>query len=351
MKLKIHKKSKRIIILIFALLLVFSCLQLFPLLEPPQKIKTESTVYEGACEPKAAYLVLINPNEVFPGTSQDEGMFYSKRILNQIRTDFEVNYQGSETVPLDIEYQVLAKVNGFQGEDPNKVIYWSKSFPVTGKITVKEEKSSSWNKKERVDFQLNNYDSFAVRAKEITGMNVSSELLVSMEGMIVAHTEKEDLETPFNVNIRIPLMEDVFQIRKTGTDPVKNSVTETVETQAPFDLFRAVLYGALSALCLVGLIIMVFFTRMPNREEELLKKANVTVKDYGSRIVALHSFPKVNYRQYYKVNSIKDLIKVADELQKPIFYEIDKDTLVKDYEFHVVDKETVYSLLLDSPEE
>ncbi len=81
-----------------------------------------------------------------------------------------------------------------------------------------------------------------------------------------------------------------------------------------------------------------------------MKKVNGTLKNYGSRIVALQSIPKMNYRQYYKVHSIKDLIKIADELQKPIFYEVDRDIIVRNSEFHVIEDDTIYSLFLDSSE-
>ena len=350
MKLKIHKKSKKVLILILILLTVFSGLQLFLPMAMTKTLISESILYEATCEPKAGYQVVINPNEVFPGTTQKEGEFYSKKILNYIQTDFEVNYKGSKAVPLDIEYQILATVNGYQGEDPDKVNYWSKSFPLTNKKVLKEDRSSTWSKKERVNFQLSGYDAFAVRAKEITGMEVGNEVILSMTGKITAHTDKEDLDTPFDVNIRIPLMEDVFQITKSNVDPIMKNVTAKVETPAPIDLFRTVSYGILLGFCLIGLIILIVFTREPNAQELLFRKVNGTLKNYGSRIVALQSIPKMNYRQCYKVHSMKDLIKIADELQKPIFYEVDKDTVVKDYEFHIIENDTLYSLFLDSSE-
>ncbi|MEL7656410.1 MAG: hypothetical protein AAGU75_10940, partial [Bacillota bacterium] len=69
MKLKIHKKSKKILILIFILLMVLSSLQLFLPMAMPKTLKTEKITYEAACTPNVTYQVVINPNEVFPGTT------------------------------------------------------------------------------------------------------------------------------------------------------------------------------------------------------------------------------------------------------------------------------------------
>lgn len=349
MKLKIHKKSKKILILIFALLMILSGIQLFLPMAMPQTLKSEKVIYEATCAPNVTYQAVINPNEVFPGTIQKEGTVYSKKILNYIQTDFEINYKGNKPVPLDIEYQLIATVNGSTGEDPDKLNYWSKNFPLSAVKKAKTE-NGSWSAKERVNFQLANYDAFAVRAKEITGMDVSNEVLVSMVGKVVAHTGKEELETPFDVHLQIPLMEDVFSITKAGTDPIKDKVTVMAETPKPIDLLHVIPYGTVLGISFIGLIVILFFTREPNNDEMLLKKANAIVKNYGSRIVALQNIPQMNYRQHYKVHSMKDLIKIADELQKPIFYEVDSSTIVKDYEFHIIEEETLYSLFLDSAE-
>jgi hypothetical protein len=44
------------------------------------------------------------------------------------------------------------------------------------------------------------------------------------------------------------------------------------------------------------------------------------------------------------------MIKIADELQRPIFYVADKDTVVQNYEFYIIDGDTIYSLFLESSE-
>jgi hypothetical protein len=279
----------------------------------------------------------------------EEDKTYSKRLLTNIKAEFIMDYIGSKKVPLDIEYQLLATVNGYQGDDESQTVLWSKSFPLSAKKTFKEN-SGQWSQKEQVMFPLSAYDAFTVRAKEVTGMDVTNELYVSMTGKVIAHTGKEDLETPFDVKLRIPLMVDTFTIEKTNMDPVKKSATEKNETQAPVNNFNVMLYGALLFVCIVGYIILLFFTREPNEMETLKKKVNSTLKNYGSRIVALQNIPQMNYRQHYKVHSMKDMIKIADELQKPIFYEVDSATVVKDYEFHIIEEDTIYSLFLDSTE-
>lgn len=260
-----------------------------------------------------------------------------------------MDYSGTSKVPLDIEYQIIAIVNGYSGSSNDKKIYWSKAIPLTDKKNIKEV-SGVWSKKEKVNFQLSEYDSFAVKAKSITGMDVSNELIVSMKGKVIAHANNKELETPFDVGLQIPLTEDIFEITKLYLSPIQNNITVSEEIAVPLDVKRIVSYSILLLLSVIGIIILTFYTREPNDKEMLKKKVNSTLKNYGSRIVALQSIPKMNYSNNYIVHSIKDLIKIADEIQKPIYYEIDPDTIVKRYEFFVIENDTIYSLLLhDKP--
>ena len=75
--------------------------------------------------------------------------------------------------------------------------------------------------------------------------------------------------------------------------------------------------------------------------ESVRRKSKGVIKNYGSRIVALN-MPKFDYRQIYKVDSIKDLIKISDEIEKPIIYESDTEDVIKNHELYLIDEDKLY---------
>ena len=81
------------------------------------------------------------------------------------------------------------------------------------KKTVEIE-GDNWSTTEQIDFTLDEYDALAVRAKEITGMNVSNEVIVELSGTITTEVTKEEVIIPFSTNLKIPLLEEVFQVTK-----------------------------------------------------------------------------------------------------------------------------------------
>jgi hypothetical protein len=44
----------------------------------------------------------------------------------------------------------------------------------------------------------------------------------------------------------------------------------------------------------------------------------------------------------YEVASLKDLLILSDEMQRPIYYIVDSEEFVKDCKFHVEDKDDIY---------
>lgn len=341
MKLTIHKKTKKFILAILLFLLLFTGIQTYSTVNKEEIITEEKVIFEYSCQPSVSYTVNIRPNELYPGTVLDEGGYYSKLLLEYIQADFAVEYQGSDRTPIKVQYQVLATVNGYQGQTENKNIYWTKSFPLTEEKTVEIE-GDSWSATEQINFNLGDYDALAVRAKELTGMNVSNEVIVELLGTIIAQTTKEEVTIPFSSNLQLPLLEDVFQVKKTVGEPIQGSVTETKEIILPFDRSKVSLFTVLLLLCITAIPVLMFIIKEPDELTILRKKNNGLIKNYGSRMVAMKEIPDLEYSRYYQVYSIKDMIKIADEVQKPIIYIPDENTAVRNNELFIINENSLY---------
>ncbi|NLY71149.1 MAG: DUF5305 domain-containing protein, partial [Clostridiales bacterium] len=259
MKFIIQKKNKRFLLLVLCLAIVVIGLQIYTTITSPGTVVNETVLFEYSYQPSLNYQVNIHENEVYDGTVMEEDLTYSKRILDNIVAKYAVSYKASNSVPLNIDYQIVAVVNGYQGgEDKN--ILWSKEFPLTNKKVIEVE-SDSWNVEETVSFTLDDYDAFANRANEITGLKVANEVVIEMRGNIVANTANGVETVPINTNLSIPLMEDVFKIKKSNIEPVNDSIVDSKRVPAPINQTKLMLFSILLTLCLVGIIILLFFTR------------------------------------------------------------------------------------------
>ena len=341
MKFTLHKKTKKFILAILLLLLLITGIQTFSTVNKEEMLTEENVIFEYSCQPSVNYTVNIRPNELYPGTVLEEGGYYSKLLLEHIQAGFAVEYQGSETTPIKIQYQVLATVNGYQGQTESKNIYWTKSFPLTQEKTVETE-GDSWSTEEQINFTLGDYDALAVRAKEISGMKVTNEVIVELLGTITAVTATEEVAIPFSSNLQVPLLEDVFQVTKTAGEALQGSVTETEEVLVPFDRTKVSLLTVLMLLIVAAIPVLKFVIKEPDELTILRKKNSGLIKNYGSRMVAMREIPDLEYSRFYQVYSIKDMIKIADEVQKPILYIPDESTAVRNNELFIISENSLY---------
>jgi hypothetical protein len=140
----------------------------------------------------------------------------------------------------------------------------------------------------------------------------------------------------------IPLLEDIFNITKKETAPITGNITEPIEIPIPVNDKIILLFSLLIVFCIIGLLIILIGTESPNAYDILKGKARKLLKNYGSRMIVIQSKTEQNYLQIYELHSIDDLIKVSDEIQKPVFYLKDDIDIIKDYAFHVTDGNNLY---------
>ncbi len=341
MKLTLHKKTKKYILAILLFLLLFTAVQTYNTVKNQEIVTEEKVIFEYSCEQALDYSVNIRPNELYPGTVLEEGNYYSKLLLDNIQAHFTIDYESSDSTPIKIEYQVIARVNGYQGQAPEQTIYWSKDFPlIQNKIVEIEE--NSWTGEEQIRFTLGEYDAFAVRAKEISGMKVSNEVVVELFGTITAMTESEEVAIPLSSSLQIPLLEDVFQVTKNAGEAIQGSVKQTEETILPFDRTKVSLLAVLMLLNVAAIPVLMVVIKEPDELTIQRRKNNGLIRNYGSRLVAMKEIPAQEYRGLYQVHSIKDMIKIADEMQRPIFYIPDDTTLLRNNELFLISENTLY---------
>ncbi|HZK01814.1 MAG TPA: DUF5305 family protein [Anaerovoracaceae bacterium] len=340
MKFTLHKRTKKHILAVLILLFLFTGFQAFKAFKDEKVIIDETVTFEYSCQPSSGYQVILRPNELYD-TTLDEGAYYSKLLLDYIRANFSVIYKGSEETPINVRYQVVAKVNGHQGQGANKVIYWSKDFPLTAEKVVKTF-GDSWEVQEQVNFNLKEYDSFAVKAKEISGMKVTNEVIVELAGTIVAEKDGEEIEIPFSSGLLVPLLEDVFMIEKESAEPLDAAITETEKIFVPYNQTKVSLLVVTMLLLLTAMPVLMFIIKEPDEFAMLRKKNNVILKNYGSRMVAMQEVPDLKFSKSFQVSSMKDMIKIADEVQKPIIYIPDDSLILRNSEMFIIDENNLY---------
>lgn len=338
-KIKVNLKIKNLLMIGLIILLGGMGLLYY---EESQNIETtteEKSVYDYTFDTQMKYAVNVFPNTLYSEEQLGEDQMYLTEFVKSIDTHFVTNFTGSESAKISGEYQIIAQVAGYITQQENKQDIWSKTFEISPLQTFQGEgKDFQVEKAAQVDYR--SYNEFAKNISEATKVNASTELRVMMTGKMTVETPYEILEYPIQSTILIPLENSYFAVTKVKPEEVKESVKETVTL--PSDQKHMTNYLVGMGMTLLLFLGVAFLTEPLTAEDLKKQKIRKLFTNYGSRMVGVDQIEESKYTTKYTVSSLSDLIKIADELEKPLLYRAHRD-ITQITSFHVMQGEIIYT--------
>jgi len=340
-KRKLNTKIKAGIIVGIGLIILLMGVMVYREIAIQRTITQEQTRYQYTCQPSLNYDVHIIDNEIYGSNILKEGMDYSKNLLDYIEAKFMIEFQGSEPAQVELNYHIALTLRGYKAAVEGNSINWIKNYELKENTKVKFSEQYILEKA-AVSFDLEKYNSFASKANEILGMQLSSDIIVTLEGDLAINTQYGDLDTPISMQLTIPLEQNEFNISKGESPVISDSLKEYHEVPIPMNRDKVILFLAVICFCSILLILILLSTEAPGFYDIRTANAKKLLKNYSSRIVALHNKTDQVFHQTYEMNTMMDLVKVADEIQKPIYYIYDDFFMLNKYSFYVADGDNQY---------
>ena len=343
-KLKINKLLR--IILIAAVVLMFCALSflLYREAKVPKIEEKVAKIYTYTHKSSADYKVLLKPNSLYTGDSLGEGQYYIANYVDAIQNTFNYEFKGEAPANIAGYYEIAAVVEGYTIVEKEHKTIWKKKFTLVPKTDFAVN-DTILSLSETVNIKLSEYSAFAGAIAEESKVQIPLQLNVYMDVNLKADTGKGIAEAKMTPVITIPLDARYFMIAESDEKEVPGSIEETQKIQIPPDKqkIRILIYGlAVLAFMILGLTL---FTEAI-RKSSFTMKLDKIFKQHGSRLVALNSeLPAASLDNCSIVRSIEDLVRVADEIGKPIMYEYSED--YRDMvHFYVLDDKRTYIYIL-----
>ena len=344
MKLKINKKLKITLIIVLIILIGSSSLLLYREVNIPKYEEQNNTLFSYNNKGTANYQVFLKPNNLYKENPLGPEKIYITEFVDYLSTNFNYEFSGDKEAEVKGKYNIIARVTGYTYEGENFVSIWEKDYPIV------QDKNFSFNGKNReineeVNLYLTEYNKFVEETIQSTKINCDTSLTIMMEINLTGLTDKGTFEENISPNLVVPLNTSLFKITTNNIDK-PGVIEETIQVQLPLDKNIVTLIGIVIGISVLGLIFLLFFTKDAPKKDALKKALNNIFKKHGARLVALTS--NVNTSNAKNVVSIDDLVRLADEINKPIFYihsddykEINKFFIINNYEIFVLDLENL----------
>ena len=337
---KISKNTKFLFLIVFGAIFIVAA---YLLIKEIGRDRTKDEIMEKfkySLKKNITYQVYLKENHIYDEKFLDEDLYYPRKLIDYIKLDLELDYMASEEAPIQLEYEILAIISGFNISQGNKAVYLTKRFPITEKQIINIT-DRQYNVKEELDIYTDSYIDYINKAGEELGFILDYEILLGIEGHIMMNTPYGMVNIPLDGYIQ-SYFNNILKFEKSGMSDINDSIKETISIKEPIKLTNIILYSILLLCSFLALIYILLFTRDYELMDQVIFLVKKIQRDYGSRMVAIHNDSIKQCQYIYNVKSIKDLLKVSDEIQKPIFYEVDDDEMVKDFKFYVHNGDELY---------
>lgn len=338
-KIKLNLTIKRVLTLLFILGIGILSVQAIKEKQNIGVKQEEKIKYEYTYGTDVNYAANLVSNILYETEKIYENQTYISAFIKNINVNFRTKFKGSDTTQIKGNYEVIAQIAGYNIQKEEKIDIWTKNFMLAPQTTFEKQDICDLQKLVVIDYHT--YNDLAKAIIEASKVNVPVELRVMMKGELIADNDYEAITKPIETTLIIPLGNPYFNITKIGKGENTDSIKEVIETPIPPNTKLIGLYITGIIVLILLLIVIWVFTTKPDQLDIRRKRINKILKTHSSRLVAVDEILDTKNQERYEVQKIDDLIKIADELEKPIIYPYNRNVLKIDA-FYVMDKDLRY---------
>ncbi|MCM1990233.1 DUF5305 domain-containing protein [Oceanirhabdus seepicola] len=339
MKVSINKNLKLILIVALIILICVSSFFIFKEAKSNKTKEEKITLYTYNSGAAFNYKVHLKPNMLFKENVLDEGQIYISEFVKHIESIFTFQFNGENEADIKGDYEIKAVLEGYTGEGESLKNIWKKEFSIIDRKDFQAE-DKDYFIEDKITIKLDKFQDFIKEVSEVAKISSSVKFAIQAQVNMEAETDNGIINKTYSPTMLIPLDGSYFEIGGNLKDEQNGVIDETKKISLPVNRNRIIILSIVAGICLLALIYVLFFT-IPVVIDEHEKELKKIFKNHGDRLVALNEEGLSYYGECIKVKSIDDLVRISDEVGKPIMYKYSSD-YSEISKFYVISEKELY---------
>ena len=341
-KKKIQQNLRMAIIAVLSILLIISVYSTYGAYASyVQPVTTEESVpvaeytHTGTFN-YVAYLkdnMVYSTNTLYPG----QGNIF-KKITDHINASLSYRFSSSQVADIDGSYEITATI---------QTDMWSKGYVVTPKTTFSSNaNTASFSTNFPIDYI--NFENIVSQINNETGVTAADTTLIMRCNIdITAKTNNGTVHDSFAPSLSIPLRTNIIEINGNLTQYESGVLEKTEEVTQQTSIEQSIYWGLASVVFSIILAAFIMFTKSDKTTiSKTQKQVKKILKKYGEWIVETEKIPVMVGSKMIPTKSLDDLVKISEELGKPIIYAVTNSD--EKHTFYVLDDQMYYQYVLPS---
>lgn len=350
-KIKMRKSIRYFYLVSAILILTCSCGYLIKTLMAAEKsnIKTKE-IYSYANKFNYSYKVnLVNNPYIDEETLQKKDNVYVTDLIKSIDLDLKYKYEASKESEIKYEYAVKGYIEATYTKDGEEQKVWEKEYILLDSQS-KTEESNNIKIEENLNLNLKEQNNLVKKFEQEMGMNVEAKYIIKLEVKISTNIEEQDVKSTHVSTISTDLAEKTTKISGENNKEDKKYISKQITEQIQYNTFSIIISIVLDIIAIAILRYVFKKTKPMNRiRNEYRQELNRILRLCQDKIVQISTQIDIKNEKIIDVKDFGEIIKVSEELFKPILYWCAKD---KDEAwFCVVSNHITYRYILKNEED
>ncbi|MBR3163471.1 MAG: hypothetical protein IKF17_05180 [Clostridia bacterium] len=343
-KNRMRKSTKYTFIIISIIMLVFSLSSLFNNLQEESSSTFTKEVYRYTDKFHYDYKInLVNNKYMTNNDVVDKNLAYVTDLIQNINLDLNYEYSASKQSDLNYTYWVEGKMQVVYTKNGEEQKIWEKSEKLLKEKTEKVS-SDNFKIKEKLELDLKEKNKILNDFKQQLGMTIDAKYTVTLKVKVSTNVEEKEVIDEFSPVINVDLAEKTTKLSgENDTERTEYISKEYKVTEQQITII--IIIDGIITLIAVILLIHALRAKSINKIKNPYKyELNRLLKICQDKIVEVSTKPNDEELEVIFVNDFGEIVKISEELFKPILYYNKKEN--EEAWFSVMSGKTSYRYIL-----
>jgi hypothetical protein len=304
----------------------------------PAEISGSRAVFEYEQNAKMDYTVGLHPNPLYDRLELGPGIAYFLNLITDIRVHATYSLRTDRPIPVECVYTLTGTLRVYDTNTKEGVVIWSRPYTLIEDRSTHAE-GGQLTLGDTVAIDVHSYLPILTQIEELTEVKPARAVLILEWHTRALTTEGIPIGEGTVTTLEIPVGAKCFTIAGEPTAKDKGSFTVADVRKDPRVMAERRTWGIWLAVSAAFLWCFVTFTTVSLTEKKV-QAVNAALKKAGSRLVRSLT-PEPAGGTVIDMCSIDDLLRVADELGKPVVLITQSEENGANL-FYVIDGETRY---------
>lgn len=345
-KLKLRNSTRVSLVMFSFLVFAISSTNFIKSLSINDSTKTEEDVYTYKNEYNIDYDVNIIGNSFVEEKTLPSGQSYVSDLVKSFDMNIKYKYSGSKDLDINYNYKIDAIIGASYTENGKQYSIWNKTYNLVKKDDLHSNGDVNLDENVVVDYQK--YHQEVKNFKQSFGMTLDSYLYIKLTVDTETTINHQEVKNQYVSDFSVTLGDKVAIVNGKDSDTKANSIKhESTINKTTVNMPKLIFSVITMAICVYIIYYIRFKTKKYNTvRNEFKLELNRILKSCQDRIVIVKNNNISEEENIIDVNDFGELIKLSEELYKPILCWISEDLNKEEACFSIISGKIRYKFVL-----